>query len=191
MTVKDFFRLVLVYIVLFLVGTALYLVSFRIPFVNMIDVFFYRGLIVIFACGVIVSIIMMILMKKPGYTGLITVRDVLLLFVMFVCVHVVVFTHLPVTADRSITVFMLGTMSDGSDRTYTEEQIEDIFTDKYVGDYGAFEKRFHEQVVTGTIEDTGDGKYRITDEGIKLMKIYEKTAWVYGLDDKLIHPGAE
>ena len=47
---------------------------------------------------------------------------------------------------------------------------------KYVDEYEAFDKRFHEQVYAGTIEETSDGRYRITENGIKLMKIYDTTA---------------
>ena len=86
---------------------------------------------------------------------------------------------------------MLGYMSDNADKSYTVDEMEDYFVERYVGDYGAFEKRFHEQLVTGTIEDTGDGSCRITESGIRLMKIYEVTANLYGLDDKLIHPDKE
>ena len=58
------------------------------------------------------------------------------------------FTHLPVTADRSISVFMLGYLADHKGESFTEEQIESIFIKRYVQDYGAFEKRLHEQEAT-------------------------------------------
>ncbi len=54
-------------------------------------------------------------------------------------------------------------------------------------DYGAFEKRFHEQVEIGTIEEVASGKYQITESGVKLMKMYERVAELYGIDDRLIH----
>ena len=130
----------------------------------------------------------MFLLKKFKFNSLITIRDVILLFMVFCCVNVVIFTHLPVTADRSITVFMLGYMADNPDESFTEEEIEAYFVDRYVGDYGAFDKRFYEQEETGTIEFTGEG-YQITESGENLMKIYEVVADWYCLDDHLIHSG--
>jgi hypothetical protein len=79
-------------------------------------------------------------------------------------------------------------MSDNSEKDFSEQEIEEFFVSKYVDEYGAFDKRFHEQVYAGTIEETGDGRYRITENGIRLMKIYDTTSKLYMLDDKLIHP---
>lgn len=187
MKVKDFFKLFFIYVLLVLIGSIGYVLSFKTPIFASMDVFFYRGISIIILWGALMAVVMLVL-RAAKFKKLITIRDVLLLFAGFCCVHVVIFTHLPVTADRSITVFMLGYMSDNADKSYTVDEMEDYFVERYVGDYGAFEKRFHEQLVTGTIEDTGDGSCRITESGIKLMKIYEVTAELYGLDDKLIHP---
>ncbi len=189
MSFKDIAKLIGIYAVLFIFGTVLYIACFHTPVLAFMDVFFYRGIALIVLWGVIISAIMFIL-KKKVFTKLITVRDIILLFMAFCCINVVIFTHLPVTADRSITVFMLGYMTDNENESFTEEEIEEYFVDRYVYDYGAFEKRFEEQVVTGTIEDTGDG-YRITDSGKGLMKIYEVVADWYNLDDHLIHSTEE
>ena len=91
------------------------------------------------------------------------------------------------TADRSISVFMLGHFADNPGQSFTEEETEDFFIRRYVGDYGAFSKRFHEQEETGTITRDGDG-YRITEGGRRLMKLYERIARWFALDEKLVHP---
>ena len=50
-------------------------------------------------------------------------------------------------------------------------------------------ERIHEQLETGTIKrDEPDG-YTITEAGKKLMGIYDMTVKIYGLEDKLGHPG--
>ena len=187
MNVRKFFQLLLIYVVLVLAGTAAYIVSFRTPLFSGTDVFFFRGIYIILFWGLVIAAAMFCL-KIFKFGELITARDILLLFAGFCCVHVVIFTHLPVTADRSITVFMLGYMSDNAEQDFSEQEIEEYFISKYVDEYGAFDKRFHEQVYAGTIEETSDGRYRITENGIKLMKIYDTTAKLYLLDDKLIHP---
>lgn len=187
MNIRKFFQLILIYAVLVLAGTIAYIASFRTPLFSGTDVFFFRGIYIIIFWGAVIAAAMLCL-KIFKFGELITARDIMLLFAGFCCVHVVIFTHLPVTADRSITVFMLGYMSDNAEQDFSEQEIEEYFISKYVDEYGAFDKRFHEQVYAGTIEETSDGRYRITENGIRLMKIYDTTAKLYLLDDKLIHP---
>ena len=207
---KDFGVLAAVQAVLFLAGSVLFISSFHTPLFAGIDVFFYRGLVLIFFWGLILAAAMLALRaflnrsgtapsagtaKRHGngalfrWKGLITVRDALLLFTVFCCVQTVLFTHLPVTADRSISVFMLGHFADNPDRAFTESEIEDFFIQRYVKDYGAFSKRFHEQEKTGTIArvESEDG-WRITENGKRLMRLYEQIARWFQLDEKLIHP---
>ena len=210
---KDFGVLAAVQAVLFLAGSVLFISSFHTPLFAGIDVFFYRGLVLIFFWGLILAAAMLALRAildrssaassagnagnaarhengaPERWKGLITVRDVLLLFTAFCCVQTVLFTHLPVTADRSISVFMLGHFADNPDRAFTESEIEDFFIQRYVKDYGAFSKRFHEQEKTGTIArvESEDG-WRITENGKRLMRLYEQIARWFQLDEKLIHP---
>lgn len=184
---NDLIKLLLIYAILLIGGTLLYVISFHTFLFRFVDVLFYRGIILILFWGVIITLIMLIL-KKRIYKTLITIRDIILLFVMFCSFHLVFFTHLPVTAERSISVFMLGYMADNPNEIYTEEDIKEYFIDKYVNEYQAFSKRFHEQVTTGTIKKVGNG-YQITSKGKSLMKIYEIIADIYNIDKKLIHSG--
>lgn len=173
-------------LVLFLLGSAFAVLSFHTPLFAGLDVFFYRGLALIVFWGAIVSVVLAILCRF--YKDIFLPRDVVMLFIVFCCVNVVFFTHVPVTADRSVTVFMLGHMADNENQSFTEQEMEDYFIERYVHDYRAFQKRFHEQLETGTIEEVAPGEYRITESGKKLMQIYEKVGEAYLIDDKLIHP---
>jgi len=116
-----------------------------------------------------------------------TYRDILLIFTVFCCVNVVVFTHLPVTAERSVSVFLLGSMAQEPERVFSEQDMEEYFISRYVRDYRAFDKRFHEQIATGTARPEGGG-YVLTAKGEALIRIYDFIADCFGLDKKLIHP---
>lgn len=186
MKIKDVFKLLAIYFVLFCLGSLFYVLSMRTFFLSNISVFFYRGIAVIIFWGVIISLIMFLL-KKIFWNKIITIRDIILIFCAFCCIHVVIFTHLPVTADRSISVFMLGYMAQGEEE-YTKEEIEDIFIDKYVYDFEAFEKRLDEQVYSGTIKENEEGKYEITNSGRRIISIYEVIIKWFKLEDKLVHP---
>lgn len=171
---------------LFMMGSVFSVLCFKTALFKSIDVFFYRGIALILFWGLIITIILLLL-RFFLFKDIFLLRDAFMLFVVFCAVNVVFFTHVPVTADRSISVFMLGYMVDNEEQSFSEEEIEEYFIERYVKDYGAFEKRFHEQVETGTIEEVAPGEYQITESGIKLMKMYEKVAEIYGIDDKLIH----
>ena len=179
-------RLLLIYIALFLFGTILCILLFHTPLFSGMDVFFYRGLLIILCSGLASAACMEALRRRKKELQ-ITVRDLLLLFVSFVCIQTLFFTHVPVTAERSVSVFMLGYMADHDDHAFTGEELEDFFISCYVQDRGAVAKRLHEQEVTGTIVRDGGG-YRITDAGKRLMDLYERVAVLYGLDDDIVHP---
>ena len=182
---NDVIKLILIYIILFIFGSICYVLSFHTFLFKFIDVFFYRGIALIILWGIIITLLMIFLRQK-FYKAIITVRDIILLFALFCSMHLVFFTHLPVTAERSISVFMLGYMADNPEQIYSEEDIKEYFIDKYVNEYQAFSKRFHEQIRTGTIKKVGDG-YQITSKGKTLMKIYDLVADMYNIDKKLIH----
>ena len=154
---------------------------------SFIDVFFYRGIALILFCGLLSAIILAVL-RCLLFRNFFLRRDIAWFFILFCAINIVFFTHVPVTADRSITVFMLGYLADNSDRSFSKEEMEDFFIERYVHEFGAFDKRFQEQIETGTIAETAPGEYRITASGIQLMQIYEKTAKLYRIEEKLIHP---
>ncbi|MCQ2517059.1 MAG: hypothetical protein MJ094_09430 [Saccharofermentans sp.] len=187
MTKKQVLKLILVYAVLFLVGTFAYIASFHTFILSFLNVFFYRGIALIVLWGIIISVLMLII-KKKWMNDTIIYRDIILLFMCFCCINVVIFTHLPVTADRSVTVYMLGYMNNHADETFRKEDLEQQFIDQYVIEYEAFEKRFEEQIVSGNIIEVAPGEYQITDGGQLLMDIYSVTVQWYNLDDKLVNP---
>ena len=186
MKFKDFLKLAGVYAAIFVIVTVLYVVMFGTPIFGGMDVFFYRGIALLLLAGAIAGGLGWAA-KRFLLPKTMVWRDIVLIVVAFVCVHMVFFTHVPVTGERAVSVFVLGTMAQEPDRIFTEEDIERIFIETYVGEYRAFEKRFHEQVVTGTIRAEGDG-YIITDRGRNLIGIYDFIADCFHIDKKLIYP---
>ena len=83
---------------------------------------------------------------------------------------------------------MLSYMEENQDQTFTEESVGEVFTSKYVEDYGAFEKRFDEQVVTGTIVQNEDGTYSITPKGEFVVKAFRMIAEWFDTDRRLVYP---
>ena len=174
-----------VYALIYIVCTALFIALFHTSFLANMDVLMYRGAAFIIITGVISAVIMGVIRK---FWGFVTVRDIIMMFVIFCCVNMVFLTLIPVTVERSVSVFMLSYMEENSDQTFTEESVGEVFTTKYVEDYGAFEKRFHEQVETGTIVENPDGTYSITDSGRFVVKMFRTIAEWFGTDERLVYP---
>ncbi len=179
------FKLILVYILIYLVCSLLFVALFHTGLLKNMSVLMYRGIAFIILTGILAAVVMGVIRK---FWKFVTVRDVIMMFVIFCCVNTVLFTLFPVTVERSVSVFMLSYMDENSDKTFTQDSVGEIFTAKYVNDYGAFEKRFNEQVVTGTIKQNADGTYSITDRGRFIVKTFRTLADWFDTDRRLVYP---
>lgn len=184
-TAGSVIALIGIYALIYVVCTALFIGLFHTDILKNMEVLMYRGVAFIVMTGVIAAVVMGIIRK---FWGFVTVRDIIMMFVIFCCVNMVFLTLVPVTVERSVSVFMLSYMDENSDQTFTQESVGEVFTSKYVEDYGAFEKRFDEQVVTGTIEQNPDGSYSITERGRFIVKMFRIIAEWFDTDRRLVYP---
>lgn len=184
-TVGSVLLLIVVYALIYVACTAMFIGLFHTGLLKSMDVLMYRGVVFIGITGVVAAVIMGVIRK---FWGFITVRDIIMMFVIFCCVNMVFLTLIPVTVERSVSVFMLSYMEENKDQTFTQESVGEVFTTKYVEDYGAFEKRFNEQVVTGTIVQNEDGTYSITEKGEFVVSAFRTIADWFGTDERLVYP---
>lgn len=168
----------------YIVGTIIFILLFQTPVLQDVDVLMYRG-IALLVISVLLIIAVLLLFKRFIYKEF-EVKDILLIALTICCINLALFTLLPVTVERSVSVFMLCYMSDHSDTAYTEDDIEKVFIDEYIETYGAFQKRFHEQDVTGSIEETENG-YVITDRGKRLVYMFRFIGEIFGTDQRLLY----
>ncbi len=182
---KKILGLIGIYIAIYAVCTALFVALFHTPVLANMKVLMYRGIGLLIISGILAAVVMGVIRK---FWKFVTIRDIIMVFVIFCCVNMVLFTLIPVTVERSVSVFMLSYMDENSDKDFTQDDIGDIFTAKYVNDYGAFEKRFDEQIVTGTIKDNGDGTYSITDRGRLIVNMFRGVSTMFNTDQRLVYP---
>ena len=185
MKVKDVIKLIGLYILIFIVCSVLFVALFHTPLLAGMQVLMYRGLAFIIITGCLAAVIMGVVRH---FWKEITIRDIIMMFVIFCCINTVLFVLVPVTVERSVSVFMLSYMEENSDQTFTQESVGEVFTSKYVTDYGAFEKRFNEQVETGTIKQNPDGSYSITESGKFIVKAFRTVAEWFDTDRRLVYP---
>lgn len=184
MTRGDIARLVALYVATIGGGTTLWIVLFHTSLLAG-SVFFYRGLVLLAITAVLVTLVVGLLWRTT-YRDRIGVRDILLIISLLTSLNVVFFTHVPVTADRSISVFLLAYMNRATG-PLTPEQITDNVVQRYFLDGRAIEKRLHEQLVTGTLVRSADG-YVISDEGRTLVAFYELIDRVFAIDPANLSP---
>lgn len=184
---KEIVFTLLTYAVLYVFSFLLLILLIRIPLLKGMHVLMYRGIVMIILAGILASVLLVVF-KKWRKIEWLSAKDVVLVFILTCSINMVFFTLIPVTVERSVSVFMLSYMDTYSDRTYTEDEVAKIFVEKYVDEYGAFEKRFDEQLTIGTIVQNADGTYSITDKGRFIVKLFRLISDVFDTDERLVRP---
>ena len=146
--------------------------------------FFFRGVLYCFITGCFSAL--MVLVIKKTINGIVY-QDVVLAFFVSTLMLLVFFTHIPVTADRSLTIYLLGKMSTHPESTYKKQELEKLLIEQYIVEYGAVNKRIDEQIIIGTIKEDSS-EYNITKKGYFLIKFYQITAKIFKIDSNLIKP---
>jgi hypothetical protein len=182
-TRREMAKVVALYVATIAGATTIWIALFHTPFLSG-SVFFYRGLVLL-ALTTLVAALVLVALWRTSFRGLIGVRDILLMVSLLLSINVVFFTHLPVTADRSISVFMLAFM-ERADGPLTADEISDGVVQHVVAGQ-AIDKRLDEQLVTGTLVQEGDG-YVISEEGRWLVGFYEFVARLFNIDPANLRP---
>ena len=186
MKFKNILLPIISHFIFFLVGTSIFIFLFHTPLFRNIDILFYRGVIFLFISGIVMTKLLF-LFKKSTSGHLWTYKDILLSLILIFCLNLVFFTHLPVTADRSISVFMLGYLNNNSDKSMTGQEMTKFFTQKYLYKYGAMNKRLNEQIESGNIIQAENG-YKISKRGQLIMKVYSFIVRLFAIDNKIVSP---
>lgn len=187
-TVKKLFLTVVTYGIAILISTIVFVLLFRTPILKNLNVFFYRGVVLLLIASVF-SFCLMLLAKKYLKKLNLDVKDAFVVFFLFAGFTLGWFTLLPVTVERSISVFMLSYMDQNDQTGITSDDFGDIFYQKYITDFGAFDKRFQEQLLSGNIEEAGSGDgYIITDNGRFVVDMFRFCAYLFNTDKWLVYP---
>ena len=176
---KIFLKIFLLHCLFFVLGTTFFILLFHTKILSNIDILFYRGIGLLIISSIFLLAVMCFYKKISN--GFFTIRDIILALVLFSCINLTFFTHLPVTAERSISVFLLDYFNKNSNRYLTKEEVTKIFIDKYLYENKAMEKRLHEQIFSGNINQERE-KYKISNRGKNLMKLYRLIAIIFNIN---------
>ncbi len=186
MSKKYYIQILLFYFTFFIIGSTLFLFLFHTSLFANISVFFYRGIVLLLVASFL-SLLTLTYFKKNKYGKFITFRDIILILTLIFCLNLVFFTLVPVTADRSISVFLLGYVNNHSQKSLSKDEITDAFIKKYLHENGAIQKRLSEQIISKNLLKEEE-RYRISDQGKLLIRFYDFISNLFGINKKNIAP---
>ena len=181
---KKIGKIVGVYLAIYVICSVVFVGLFHTPILKGMEVLMYRGIAFIVTAGVLAMIVMFLCTKK--WKELFDIKDVILMFLGFCSVNMVLFTLIPVTVERSVSVFTLSYMEENP-QAYTVEEMEEVFNEKYVQEFEAFDKRFKEQIVSGNVEETEEG-YVLNERGKFTVNFFRAISSLFDTDERLIYP---
>lgn len=169
-------------------GLVLMVLAFRLGVFRSLDILFYRGLVVIACVFVLLFAAVAAGLRRARISGLAS-RDAFAAAVVSLSVNLSFLVVVPVTVDRSISIFVLGQMAAHPDARFTSEEMSALFTKLYVGDRRQIDRRLREQDVSGNVEKVGDG-YRISPRGRSVVEAARLIETLFDSHAGLIAPRA-
>ncbi len=182
---KKIFDFLIFQFLAFVIGWFLYIAVLQIGIFDFIEVYFYKTILIL----VVVSVILLIselLLKHYWKKAIFDYKDVFISFILFMCINMVWLSTIVVSLDRSLSVFVLSYLAR-EDRSYNEEELEEVFQSVFIDKYNMLDRRFWEQIESGNIVEDEVG-YKLTSRGEGLAKIFKMVGEVYKVDDRFINP---
>ncbi len=178
--IKQLTSLLLTLALAVVAGFALYVGLTRSPLFAGVSILFYRGLIL---CALSAALVMaaMALLRRWRFDLATIIAAGALTLSFNICFLIV----LPVTLDRSISVFMLAQIEQHQDEALDSRRITEIFVQKYVGDMRQMDRRIAEQTASGNVV-TVDGHVRLTDQGHRFLALSRTLARLFGTDPRFV-----
>ncbi len=146
------------------------------------EILFYKGMFII-SLGTVLTWLLMYRVLGRSFMGHINA----IASIAFALVSVF-FVLIPVSLDRSVSVFLLGYMNADSSKDYSKKDLSNAFGDIYMNKYGAIDRRVQEQLASGNIMEINEGRYVITPQGKKFIKTSTWIADAFGIDKKFLEP---
>ena len=174
-------RHLLLLALLTLLGFALFVLLFWAGAGASIRILFYRGVALAVVAAVLTGVAAAWMMRRDPDSSLAVAGAALAL--SFNLCFLVLF---PVTVDRSVTVYLLSTIERQNEGGVSAGELQRDFIDGYVVKMGAIDRRIDEQVRSGNVTVTADGKAHLTDQGRRFMAFSRLVARLFGTDQRFV-----
>jgi hypothetical protein len=172
------------------IGLAVFVGAFAANVFSSDEVLFFRGLKLVALAAVLQFLLTLPLRRLLNrWSGAepISIHHQIAAISLAIGLNMTFLIVVPVTLDRSVSVFVLGVMNEQPTESFTADRLETVFDTVYVRKYGAMDRRIREQLRSGNIAPSGDG-YRITAAGRAFIAFSGFVAKVFHLDPRFIAP---
>ena len=182
----------LAYILWVILGFVFFVLSFQVNLFPGCEILFYKGILNAICVSSVVAVAMCTLfyikfsLRKllcPGFNF----KDVFTISICIFALNVTFLIVLPVTIDRSVTVFLLGQMYETPNQPVTSQYLEERMRLRYIGELKAVERRMLEQMTSGNVTETPQG-YMLTSQGRKFIELSGWIANLFNADKALVDP---
>jgi hypothetical protein len=133
------------------------------------SIMFYRGLAILAALAPVLVLALALALRLPWPAGALSARDALAATVVAISLNLTVFVLGPVTVDRSVSVFMLSRLAQ-AEAPLTADDLRAAFIARYLREWDQVGRRLDEQIASGNVERSPDGRYRLTAQGQSFMR---------------------
>jgi hypothetical protein len=144
---------------------------------------FFRGL----GCAAISAAFIFIL-PSLGLCWSKDIRDRLVVSSLGFSISVVFLVVLPVTVDRSVSVFLLSYLSDLPESRADEKTLTAALHEVYIDEYEAAHRRMKEQIEVGNIRELENGRFELTSRGEKFVALSRAISDFFALDPRYVRP---
>lgn len=180
------YKLILLYLLGMPLGFILYLIGFKVGLFASNDIIFYRGLEILCVTSVLqFSLITFIILHtmRPE----VSLAHALSISMTSLAICSTFLIVIPVSLDRSVSVFLLGYMNN-MDRELTKDELAFGLENIYVKQYSAINRRIDEQLISGNIKLTEKNGIILTQQGKDFILLSRKIANVLNIDKKYVDP---
>ena len=164
-----------------LLGFALFVLLFWAGAGASITILFYRGVVLAISAAVLTGLAAIWLARRTGDSSL-PIASVAVSLSFNICFLVL----LPVTVDRSVSVYLLSTIERQQGAGIGANQLEQAFITGYVVNMGAVDRRIDEQIRSGISAVGSTGELRLTPQGRRFMNFGRLVAKLFGTDPRFV-----
>ena len=165
-----------------LLGFGLYLGVTWSPLFRNVDILFYRGLLL---CGVSAGLLALLLTTARWRWKSMEPAWIVAAVSMSLSFNLMFLIVLPVTIDRSISVFLLAEIDAHQASPTDTAQLEQAFVQHYVHDMRQIDRRVREQVQSGNVTVQGRA-IRLTPRGQHFLALARVIARLFRTDPRFV-----
>lgn len=111
-------------------------------------------------------------------------RAVVATCISIFCISTYFYVLIPVSIERSITLFLLGQMNAHPEQAYRSDDLQTLMTNGYLCHNAAVIKRMNEQQRVGNITQLTEGRYALTPQGVFLAGSMDKVAAFFSVPQR-------